>query len=82
MQESNGLTTEARNKNASLKEDLKKLKNKMKEEQGSRHKAFIEAEKKEGALRKSIESLLSKISPCSYASPFLKIFYRRNEFFP
>jgi hypothetical protein len=33
----------------------------MKEEQESRLKAFIEAGKKQGTLRKSIESLLSKI---------------------
>jgi hypothetical protein len=81
VQEANRLAAEARNENASLKEELKKLKKKMKEEEESRHKAFVEADKKEGALRKSIESLLSTISPCSSTSPFLKIFYRSNELF-
>ncbi|KAK1662604.1 hypothetical protein QYE76_050763 [Lolium multiflorum] len=60
VQEANRLAAEARNENSSLKEELKQLKKKkMKEEQESRLKAFIEAGKKEGALRKSIESLLN-----------------------
>jgi hypothetical protein len=61
VQEANRLAAEARNENASLKEELKKLKKKMNEEQESKLKAFVEANKKEGALRKSIKSLLSKI---------------------
>jgi predicted RNase H-like nuclease (RuvC/YqgF family) len=61
VQEANRLAAEARNENASLKEELKKLKKKIKEEQESKLKAFAEEGKKEGALRKSIESLLSKI---------------------
>jgi hypothetical protein len=51
----------------------------MKEEQESKLKAYAEEDKKEGALRKSIKSLLSKISPCSFTSPFLRIFCNRNE---
>jgi predicted nucleic acid-binding Zn-ribbon protein len=79
VQEANRLAAEARSENASLKEELKKLKKKMKEEQESKLKAYAEADKKEGALCKSIESLLSKISPCSFTSPFLRIFCNRNE---
>jgi hypothetical protein len=36
------------------------LKKKMKDEQEARRKAFIEVDEKEGALRQSITSLLSK----------------------
>jgi hypothetical protein len=39
---------------------VKKLKKKMKDEQEERHMAFIEVDEKEGALRGSIASLLSK----------------------
>jgi predicted nucleic acid-binding Zn-ribbon protein len=81
VQEANKLAAEAQSENTSLKDELKKLKKKMKEEQESKLKAYAEADKKEGALRKSIESLLSKISPCSFTSPFLKIFCRRNEIY-
>ncbi|KAM0922899.1 hypothetical protein ACQ4PT_005848 [Festuca glaucescens] len=59
VQEANRLAAEAWNENASLNEELKKLKKNMKEEQESRFKAFVEADKKDGALRKSIESLLN-----------------------
>jgi predicted nucleic acid-binding Zn-ribbon protein len=79
VQKAYRLPAEARSKNASLREELKKMKKKMKEEQESKLKAYAEADKKEGALRKSIESLLSKISPCLFTSPFLTIFSRRNE---
>jgi hypothetical protein len=68
--EANRLAAEAPSKNACLKDELKKMKKKMKEEQEARHKAFIEVDEKEGALRESIESLLSKISSCLYASSF------------
>ncbi|KAK1649608.1 hypothetical protein QYE76_067413 [Lolium multiflorum] len=49
--EANRLTTEAQNENTILKDELKKLKKKMKDEQKARHKAFIETDEKEGALR-------------------------------
>jgi predicted nucleic acid-binding Zn-ribbon protein len=62
VREANRLATETRNENASLKEELKKLKKKMKEEEESKLKAYAEADKKEGAIRKSIESLLGKTS--------------------
>jgi predicted nucleic acid-binding Zn-ribbon protein len=79
VQEANMLIAEARNENVSLKEELRKLKRKMKEEQELKLKAYAEVDKKEGALRKSIESLLSKVSSCLFISSFLRIFCRRNE---
>jgi predicted nucleic acid-binding Zn-ribbon protein len=69
-QEGNRLAAEAWNEIASLKEELNKLKKKMKEEQESKLKAYAEADKKEGALCKSIKSLLSKIS-----LPYLFIYF-------
>ncbi|KAK1652868.1 hypothetical protein QYE76_070673 [Lolium multiflorum] len=57
--EANRLTAEAQNQNTILKDELKKLKKKMKDEQEARRKAFIETDEKEGALRESIASLLS-----------------------
>lgn len=70
--EANRLAAEAQSENTCLKDELKKLKKKMKEEQEARHKAFVEADEKEGALRESIENLLSKISSCLYVSSFLQ----------
>jgi predicted nucleic acid-binding Zn-ribbon protein len=58
--EANRLTAEARNENTIMKDELKRLKKKMKDEQEARRKAFIEVDEKEGALRQSITSLLSK----------------------
>jgi hypothetical protein len=58
--ETNRLTAEAQDKNIILKDELKKLRKKMKDEHEARHKAFIEADEKEGALRESITNLLSK----------------------
>jgi dsDNA-specific endonuclease/ATPase MutS2 len=60
LQEANRLADEARKENAILKKDLKQPKKKMKEEEQSKLKAQAQAYKKEGALRKSIESLLGK----------------------
>ncbi|KAK1685578.1 hypothetical protein QYE76_046426 [Lolium multiflorum] len=54
--EANRLASEAQSENTNLKDELKKLKKKMKEEQEVRHKAFVEADKKEGAVRESIEN--------------------------
>ncbi|KAK1649116.1 hypothetical protein QYE76_066921 [Lolium multiflorum] len=48
--EANRLTTEAQNENTVLKDELKRFKKKMKDEQEARRKAFIEADEKEGAL--------------------------------
>ncbi|KAK1618051.1 hypothetical protein QYE76_023568 [Lolium multiflorum] len=57
--EANQLTTEVQNENTLLKDELKKLKKKMKDEQEARHEAFIIADEKEGVLRESITDLLS-----------------------
>ncbi|KAM0900633.1 hypothetical protein ACQ4PT_020475 [Festuca glaucescens] len=57
--EANRLAAEAQSENICLKDELKKLKKKMKDEQEARHKAFVEADEKEGALRESIGNLLS-----------------------
>jgi predicted nucleic acid-binding Zn-ribbon protein len=66
--EANKLAAKAQSENICLKDELKKLKKKMKDEQEARHKAFIEADEKEGALRESIASLLSKVSSYLYDS--------------
>ena len=70
--EANMLAAEAQSKNTCLKDELMKLKKKMKEEHEARHKAFVEAGEKEGTLHESIENLLSKISSCLYVSSFLQ----------
>ena len=58
--EANKLTADAQNENILLKDELKKLKKKMKDEQEARREAAIAADEKEGALRESITNLLSK----------------------
>ncbi|KAK1607581.1 hypothetical protein QYE76_031254 [Lolium multiflorum] len=57
--EANRLTADAQNKNILLKDELKKLKKKMKDEQEARREAAIVADEKEGALRESITNLLN-----------------------
>ncbi|KAK1687153.1 hypothetical protein QYE76_048001 [Lolium multiflorum] len=56
--EANRLATDAKNENALLKEELKKLKRQMKDEQNARHAASVATDKKEGVLRESIKDLL------------------------
>jgi predicted nucleic acid-binding Zn-ribbon protein len=58
--EANMLTAEVQNENILLKDELKKLKKKMKDEQEARREPFIIADEKEGVIRESITSLLSK----------------------
>jgi DNA gyrase/topoisomerase IV subunit A len=58
--EANKLIADAKNENILLKEELKKLKKKMKDEHDARREAVVAADKKEGALRESIMILLSK----------------------
>jgi regulator of replication initiation timing len=70
LQQVNRLAAEVWNENTSLKEELKKLKKKLKEEQESKLRVYAETDKKEGALRKSIESLLSKIYSPRFTSSF------------
>ncbi|KAK1661582.1 hypothetical protein QYE76_049741 [Lolium multiflorum] len=56
--EANRLATDAKNENILLKEDLKKLKQQLKDEQDAKHAAAALIDKKEGALRESIKELL------------------------
>jgi hypothetical protein len=44
-----------------LKEELKKLKRQMKDEQDAKREAAAAADKKEGVLRESITNLLGKV---------------------
>jgi peptidoglycan hydrolase CwlO-like protein len=57
----NRLVTDAKSENALLKEELKKLKRQMKDEQDARREATAATDKKEGVLRESIKDLLGKI---------------------
>ncbi|KAK1631400.1 hypothetical protein QYE76_005715 [Lolium multiflorum] len=56
--EANRLATDAKNENALLKEEVKKLKRQMKDEQDARRAAAAAVDKKEGVLRESIKDLL------------------------
>ncbi|KAK1610952.1 hypothetical protein QYE76_034625 [Lolium multiflorum] len=56
--EANRLATDAKNENALLKEELKKLKRQMKDEQDAKRAAAIATDKKEGVLRESVKELL------------------------
>jgi hypothetical protein len=66
--EANNLTADAQNENTLLKDELKKLKKKMKDEQEARREAAIAADEKEGALRESITNLLDKFLFAWYIS--------------
>jgi predicted nucleic acid-binding Zn-ribbon protein len=59
--EANRLATDAQNENALLKEEVKKLKQRLKDEQDARRAAAAAVDKKEGVLRESIKDLLGKI---------------------
>jgi predicted nucleic acid-binding Zn-ribbon protein len=59
--EANRLVTDAKNENVLLKEELKKLKRQMKDEQDAKRKAAAAADEKEGVLRESITNLLGKV---------------------
>ncbi|KAK1645272.1 hypothetical protein QYE76_063077 [Lolium multiflorum] len=56
--EANKLAADAQNENISLKDEVKKLNQKMKDEQDARREAAIAADEKEGVLRESIANLL------------------------
>ncbi|KAK1683345.1 hypothetical protein QYE76_044193 [Lolium multiflorum] len=56
--EANRLATDAKNENVLLKEEVKKLKQRLKDEQDAKHAAAAVIDKKEGALRESIKDLL------------------------
>ncbi|KAK1653387.1 hypothetical protein QYE76_071192 [Lolium multiflorum] len=57
--EANRLATAAKNENALLKEEVKKLKQRLKDEQDARRAAAAAVDKKEGVLRESIKDLLA-----------------------
>ncbi|KAK1653947.1 hypothetical protein QYE76_071752 [Lolium multiflorum] len=56
--EANRLVTDAKNENVLLKEEVKKLKQRLKDELDAKHAAAAAIDKKEGALRESIRDLL------------------------
>ncbi|KAK1662811.1 hypothetical protein QYE76_050970 [Lolium multiflorum] len=56
--EANRLATDAKNENVLLKEEVKKLKQRLKDEQDARRAAAAVIDKKEGVLRESIKDLL------------------------
>ncbi|KAK1665789.1 hypothetical protein QYE76_053948 [Lolium multiflorum] len=56
--EANRLAADAKNENALLKEEVKKLKQQLKDEQDAKHAAAALLDKKEGTLRESIKELL------------------------
>jgi regulator of replication initiation timing len=58
--EANRLATDAKNENILLKEEVKKLKQQLKDEQDAKQAAAALLDKKEGTLRESIKELLGK----------------------
>jgi hypothetical protein len=76
MLEANKLTADAQNENILLKDEVKKLKKKMKDEEDARCEAAIAADEKEGVLRESITNLLSKfLRACHFSNITLRITY-------
>ncbi|KAK1606384.1 hypothetical protein QYE76_030057 [Lolium multiflorum] len=64
--EANRLASDAQNENILLKDELKKLKQKMKDEQDAKRKTAIAADEKEGILLESIANLMNSFVflPC------------------
>ena len=58
--EANRLASDAKNENALLKDEVKKLKRQMKDEQDARRAEAAVVDKKEGVLSDSIKDLLGK----------------------
>jgi predicted nucleic acid-binding Zn-ribbon protein len=58
--EANRLATDAKNENALLKEEVKRLKRQMKDEQDARRAAAAVVDEKEVILRESVKKLLGK----------------------
>ncbi|KAK1629073.1 hypothetical protein QYE76_003388 [Lolium multiflorum] len=56
--EANRLATDAKNENALLKEEVKRLKRQMKDDQDARRAAAAAVDEKEGVLRESVKNLL------------------------
>jgi hypothetical protein len=63
-----------------LKKELDLLKAKMRAEEQLKIEAQAQADKKEGDLRKSIESLLGKLLQLLYLSIFSKYFSSYNSY--
>ncbi|KAK1647075.1 hypothetical protein QYE76_064880 [Lolium multiflorum] len=59
--EANRFASDAKNENASLKRELSKLRQQMKDEQEARRAAAIAVDKKEGVLRESVKDLLAVV---------------------
>ncbi|KAK1668240.1 hypothetical protein QYE76_056399 [Lolium multiflorum] len=57
--EANKLATDAQNENTLLKDELKKLKQKMKDDQDAKRKPAAAADEKEGVLRESIANFMT-----------------------
>jgi predicted nucleic acid-binding Zn-ribbon protein len=58
--EANRLAADTKNENILLKNELKKLKQQMKDEQDARREAVVAADEKEGVLHESTANLLGK----------------------
>jgi predicted nucleic acid-binding Zn-ribbon protein len=72
--EANRLATDAKNENILLREEVKKLKQLLKDEQDVKRAAAAAIDKKEGALRESIKDLLGKIhNPPFFVLAFLSL---------
>jgi hypothetical protein len=80
LAKANKLATEAQREAANLKKELDLLKAKMKEEEQLKIEAQAQADKKEGDLRKSVESLLGKLLQLLYLSIFSKYFSSYNSY--
>jgi regulator of replication initiation timing len=60
--EANRLATDAKNENVLLKEEVKKLKQRLKDELDAKNAAAAAIDKKEGALREPVRDLLGNSS--------------------
>ena len=80
LERANKLATEAQGEAASLKKELDLLKAKIKEEEQQKIEAQAQADKKEGDLRKSIESLLGKLLRLLYPSFLAKLSLSYNAY--
>jgi uncharacterized coiled-coil protein SlyX len=75
LEKANKLATEVQGEAANLRKELDLLKSKIKEEEQQKIEAQARADKKEGDLRKSIETLLGKMFRLLYCSFLAKLFY-------
>jgi hypothetical protein len=74
------LAAEAQGEAASLKKELDLLKAKMREEEQLNIEAQVQADKKEGDLCKSVESLIGKFLRLLYLSFFAKFSPSYNSY--